>query len=76
MKRPFDESRTATGRNPARGRGKLKKEEIKMCYYLSWSPRTGESTYTRCFATAADRDHYAAMIDAKSVYMWETTCNH
>ena len=34
-----------------------------MCYYLSWSPRTGESTYTRCFAAAADRDHYAAMIN-------------
>lgn len=48
-----------------------------MCYYyLSWSPRTGESTYTRCFATAADRDHYAAMIDAKSVHTWETTYNH
>lgn len=43
-------------------------------YYLSWSPRIGESTHTRCFATAADRDRYAAMIDAKSVHTWET--NH
>lgn len=31
-----------------------------MMFYVSWSPREGEATYTRCFPSAAERDKFAA----------------
>jgi hypothetical protein len=32
-----------------------------MMFYVSWSPREGESTYTRCFPSATERDGFAAI---------------
>lgn len=31
-----------------------------MMFYVSWSPREGEATYTRCFPSAVERDGFAA----------------
>lgn len=31
-----------------------------MMFYVSWSPREGEATYTRCFSSATERDKFAA----------------
>lgn len=28
-------------------------------YYVSWSPKRGEATYTRVFDSAAERDKFA-----------------
>ena len=42
-------------------------------YVISWSPRSGEATYTRMFETASERDSFAAGIDAKSIHTWENT---
>lgn len=42
-------------------------------YKLSWSPKSGEATYTRSFDSDEERASFRARIayDAKSVYMWE-----
>lgn len=45
-------------------------------YYVSWSPRIGEATYTRSFDTAEERDKFATWIDAKSVQTWESECSY
>ena len=42
-------------------------------YYVSWSLKTGEATYSRSFSTAAERDSFAASMAtiSKSVHTWE-----
>lgn len=47
--------------------------ETYTCFYLSWSPRTGQATYTRAFDTEAERAAFIHRIDAKSVQTWENT---
>ena len=44
-------------------------------YYVSWS-LDNESTYSRPFDTAAERDKFAASIKpiSKSVHTWENEC--
>jgi len=45
-------------------------------YYMSWSPKSGEATYSRSFSTAAERDKFADSIAciAKSVHKWDREC--
>lgn len=45
-------------------------------YYLSWSPKSGEATYSRCFDTIAEREKYRSMIEysAASISTWEKVC--
>lgn len=41
-------------------------------YYVSWSPKTGEATYTKGFATAEEREKYIWLIGSKkSIQTWE-----
>lgn len=42
-------------------------------YCISWSPKTGEATYTRIFHSADERAAFIQRIDAKSVHTWENT---
>lgn len=44
-------------------------------YYLAWSPKGGESTYTRTFYSKDERDRFRARIAsaANSVSSWENT---
>ncbi len=44
-------------------------------YSLSWSPKNGESTYTRTFDSKEARDSFRARIAsaANSVSSWENT---
>lgn len=44
-------------------------------YSLSWSPKSGEATYTRTFDSKEARDSFRARIAyyAKSISMWEST---
>jgi hypothetical protein len=45
-------------------------------YYVSWSLKTGEATYSRSFDTAAERDSFAASMKpiSKSVHTWDREC--
>lgn len=47
-------------------------------YSLSWSPKNGEATYTRTFASKDARDSFSARIAsaANSVSSWENTCTN
>ena len=42
---------------------------------LSWSPKSGEATYTQTFDSKEARDRFCARVayDAKSISMWEST---
>ena len=41
-------------------------------YYVSWSPKDGESTFTRCFGSEEERDRFLVLIGAqKHVSTWE-----
>lgn len=42
-------------------------------FYLSWSPRRGEATYTRAFSTEAERADFITRIayDARTYSTWE-----
>ena len=42
-------------------------------YYISWSLKTGEATYTKSFDTAEARDKFAAGMACicKSIDTWE-----
>jgi len=53
----------------------MKGYEYKV-YYVSWSPKSGEATYSRCFDSAEERDHFADGIRtiAKSVSTWAKDC--
>lgn len=44
-------------------------------YSLSWSPKSGEATYTRTFHSKEARDSFRARVayDAKSISTWEST---
>lgn len=41
-------------------------------YYVSWSPKTGEATYTRFFLSEAERAEYIRRVYAASVHTWES----
>ena len=45
-------------------------------YYVSWSLKTGEATYSRSFSTAAERDKFSASMKSisTSVHTWEKEC--
>ena len=45
-----------------------------MLFYVSWSPASGEATYTRFFYHRSERDTYAAGVAyiAASVHTWES----
>jgi len=45
-------------------------------YYVSWSLKTGEATYSRSFDTAAERDSFAASMRTISttVHTWDGKC--
>lgn len=45
-------------------------------YYVSWSLKTGEATYTRSFDTSAERDKFAASMKPIStiVHTWDREC--
>lgn len=42
-------------------------------YYVAWSPRGGEATYTRCYTSRGERDNMAASIASisKTVNTWD-----
>ena len=40
-------------------------------HYVSWSPRSGEATYTNSFRTAEERARFIEGICAKSVHTWD-----
>lgn len=52
--------------------------EIYTAYYVSWSPRDGEATYSNSFDTAEQRDKFASDVAhiAKSgrVHTWDKEC--
>ena len=43
-----------------------------MRYYVSWSPKSGEATYSRCFSDKDERDKFANGLYAKSVHIWDS----
>ena len=49
---------------------------VYTAYYMSWSPKSGEATYSRSFDTSAERDRFAASVSsiAKSVHTWNKEC--
>lgn len=42
-------------------------------FYLAWSPRRGEATYTRAFSTEAERANFITRIacDTRNYRTWE-----
>lgn len=50
--------------------------ETYISYMVSWSPKTGEATYTRGFDTQDERDAFVGRISsiAKCVHTWDKEC--
>lgn len=44
-----------------------------MRYYISWSPKSGECTFTRVFFSEIERETFKRRINGtyKSVFEWE-----
>lgn len=41
-------------------------------YYVSWSPKSGECTFTRCFNSKEERDRFLNLIGPqKHISTWE-----
>jgi len=51
----------------------MKEERTMTIYYVAWSPRSGEATYTRCYTSREERDNMAASIASisKTVNTWD-----
>ena len=49
------------------------KNTMTIYYYVAWSPRSGEATYTRCYTSREERDSMAASIASisKTVNTWD-----
>lgn len=45
-------------------------------YYVSWSLKTGESTYSRSFDTEEERDRFAASMKpiSTNIHIWNKEC--
>lgn len=43
-----------------------------MFYYVSWSPKTGESTHTNCFLSEEERARYIRLLRKDiTIHTWE-----
>ena len=44
-----------------------------VLYYLAWSPKSGESTFTNCFDHLEQRERFKKLLGntAKSIREWE-----
>ena len=52
---------------------KTVKITTKKWYYVSWSPKTGEATYGKCFKTEEERNQFISKIIkiSTSIHTWE-----
>ena len=69
----ISEHESVLNNTTTRQAGRMKGDTIMTIYYVAWSPRSGEASYTRCYASRDERDNMAASIASisKTVNTWD-----